>query len=86
MIALTQLPTSCASDEEISRDQIGPIEADKPVEEVRQNPYPLPKEFEWVLVDVLDEGEVHIRILCILLYMQLTVSIGNHSSRICTHC
>jgi hypothetical protein len=36
----------------------GPIEASKPVAEVRQAAYPLPKDFEWVTVDVTDEAEV----------------------------
>ena len=30
----------------------GPIEADKPPEEIRQEPYPLPKDFEWVTIDL----------------------------------
>ena len=38
----------------------GPIEASKPVAEVRQAAYPLPKDFEWVTVDITDEAEVRL--------------------------
>ncbi|KAJ3092230.1 Glycylpeptide N-tetradecanoyltransferase 2 [Quaeritorhiza haematococci] len=36
----------------------GPIEPDKAPEEVRQEPYPLPKDFEWCLLDIDDAKEV----------------------------
>ncbi|KAF9962053.1 glycylpeptide N-tetradecanoyltransferase [Modicella reniformis] len=36
----------------------GPIESDVPLDQVRAAPYPLPKEFEWSLVDVEDEKEI----------------------------
>jgi glycylpeptide N-tetradecanoyltransferase len=43
-------------DEVVEED--GPIEEDVPLEKVRATPYPLPKEFEWTLVDVEDDKEV----------------------------
>ncbi|PVF98877.1 N-myristoyl transferase [Serendipita vermifera] len=43
---------------EAAPQQDGPIEASKPVSEVRQAPYPLPKDFEWVTVDITDAGEL----------------------------
>ncbi|KAF8643899.1 hypothetical protein AX16_008915 [Volvariella volvacea WC 439] len=36
----------------------GYIEPSKPVEEVRQTPYALPKEFEWSLMDIVDTAQV----------------------------
>lgn len=36
----------------------GPIEKDKPLEEVRQDPYPLPKDFEWCTMDLDDPAQV----------------------------
>jgi glycylpeptide N-tetradecanoyltransferase len=39
-------------------DEDGFIEPSRPVEEVRQNAYPLPKDFEWAVVDVTDPAEV----------------------------
>jgi len=36
----------------------GPIEPSKSLSEVRQNAYPLPKDFEWATVDVTDATEV----------------------------
>jgi Myristoyl-CoA:protein N-myristoyltransferase, N-terminal domain len=36
----------------------GYIEASKPREEVRQEPYPLPKEFEWSQIDIDDSTQV----------------------------
>lgn len=38
--------------------QDGPIEPSKPASEVRQAPYPLPKDFEWALVDITDDAEL----------------------------
>ncbi|KAG0027025.1 glycylpeptide N-tetradecanoyltransferase [Podila clonocystis] len=43
-------------DEVVEED--GPIEADVPLDQVRATPYPLPKEFEWSLVDVEDDKEI----------------------------
>lgn len=34
------------------------IEDDVPLDQLRQEPYPLPKDFEWVLVDINDDQEV----------------------------
>ncbi len=36
----------------------GYIEPSKPLEELRQDPYPLPKDFEWSTVDLSSEAEV----------------------------
>lgn len=36
----------------------GFIEPSKPPEEVRQEPYPLPKDFEWTTVDINDPVQV----------------------------
>lgn len=36
----------------------GYIEASKPREEVRQEPYPLPKDFEWATLDINDPKQV----------------------------
>ena len=36
----------------------GYIEPSKPASEVRQDPYPLPKEFVWSTVDVSDNNQV----------------------------
>lgn len=42
----------------LTPDQEGPIQPNAPPEKVRQEPYPLPKEFEWVTVDIDDEVEL----------------------------
>jgi hypothetical protein len=39
-------------------EQDGPIEDDVPLDQVRATPYPLPKEFEWSLVDVEKDKEI----------------------------
>lgn len=42
-------------------DQIeedGCIEPDKPIDKIRKVPYPLPKEFEWTILDVEDDQHV----------------------------
>ncbi|TPX62464.1 hypothetical protein SpCBS45565_g07025 [Spizellomyces sp. 'palustris'] len=39
-------------------EQNGPIEPDMKREELRQEPYPLPKEFEWSLIDIEDEAQI----------------------------
>lgn len=36
----------------------GVIEPNKPPSEVRQEPYPLPKDFEWVTIDIDDPKQV----------------------------
>ncbi|KAG0198925.1 glycylpeptide N-tetradecanoyltransferase [Mortierella sp. GBA30] len=43
-------------DEVVEED--GAIEADVPLDQVRATPYPLPKEFEWSLVNVEDDKEI----------------------------
>jgi glycylpeptide N-tetradecanoyltransferase len=35
----------------------GPIEPSKPREEVRQEPYPLPKDFQWSQIDMTDDAQ-----------------------------
>ncbi|KAF8949879.1 Glycylpeptide N-tetradecanoyltransferase 2, partial [Entomortierella lignicola] len=39
-------------------EEDGPIEADTPHDQIRATPYPLPKEFEWSLINVEDEKEI----------------------------
>ncbi|ORZ20164.1 glycylpeptide N-tetradecanoyltransferase 2 [Lobosporangium transversale] len=39
-------------------DEDGAIEPDVPLDQVRATPYPLPKEFEWSLVNVEDDKEI----------------------------
>ncbi|KAI9106219.1 acyl-CoA N-acyltransferase, partial [Phlyctochytrium arcticum] len=39
-------------------EENGPIEADKKPEELRTEPYPLPKDFEWVLIDIEDGAQI----------------------------
>jgi glycylpeptide N-tetradecanoyltransferase len=41
-------------------EEDGYIEAPKLGKELRQKPYPLPKEFEWTIVDVNDPIQVSI--------------------------
>lgn len=36
----------------------GPIEKDKSPEEIRQEPYPLPKDFEWCTMNLNNESEL----------------------------
>jgi glycylpeptide N-tetradecanoyltransferase len=43
---------------EAAPEEDGPIELSKPSSEVRQDPYPLPKDFEWSSVDINDEKQV----------------------------
>ena len=43
-------------DEDITEE--GPIEPNKPHDEIRKEPYPLPKDFEWSLVDVDNDQDV----------------------------
>lgn len=43
-------------EENFSED--GYIEPSRPREELRQDPYPLPKEFEWTVVDINDPAQV----------------------------
>ncbi|KAI8919892.1 acyl-CoA N-acyltransferase [Powellomyces hirtus] len=38
-------------------DSNGPIEVDKALEDIRQDPYPLPKEFQWSLIDIEDDKQ-----------------------------
>jgi glycylpeptide N-tetradecanoyltransferase len=43
----------------------GTIEGDKPENLIRKEPYPLPSEFEWCLINIDDEAEVILRIITI---------------------
>ncbi|RUP44567.1 Myristoyl-CoA:protein N-myristoyltransferase, N-terminal domain-containing protein [Jimgerdemannia flammicorona] len=49
-------PPSHLTDETIVDE--GPIEADIPHDQIRKEPYPLPKEFEWCEVDITDGAEI----------------------------
>ena len=42
----------------INSENNGPVEGDKPIEELRQEPYKLPDGFTWDEIDVLDNGQV----------------------------
>ncbi|KAL2914677.1 glycylpeptide N-tetradecanoyltransferase [Polyrhizophydium stewartii] len=42
--------------DEVVTDE-GPIEPNKPISEIRAEPYPIHKDFEWVTVDLEDEAE-----------------------------
>ena len=42
-------------------EEDGYIEPSKPREEVRQDPYPLPKDFEWSVIDITDPAQVWTR-------------------------
>ena len=44
-------------DEEVDED--GPIEENTPHDQIRKDPYPLPKEFEWCTIDLNNESEVY---------------------------
>ncbi|KAI0306355.1 N-myristoyl transferase [Multifurca ochricompacta] len=39
-------------------DEDGYIEPSKPSEEVRQDPYPLPRDFEWSILDITEPGQI----------------------------
>ena len=39
-------------------EEDGAIEPDVPLDQVRATPYPLPKEFEWSLIDIQDDKEI----------------------------
>lgn len=43
---------------EQSSSEDGYIEPSRPREELRQDPYPLPKEFEWTTVDINEPAQV----------------------------
>ncbi|KAJ3341085.1 glycylpeptide N-tetradecanoyltransferase [Gonapodya sp. JEL0774] len=54
----TQPVPKSKSDLSSSDSGEGPIEADKAHDEIRAEPYPLPKEFEWCVVDIGNEAEL----------------------------
>ena len=43
---------------EVTSDNNGPVEPNKPIEELRQDPYNLPDGFSWDEVDVVSEEQV----------------------------
>lgn len=45
-------------------EEEGPLEPSKPREEVKQDPYPLGKDFEWSTVDLTDAAQVRIALDC----------------------
>jgi hypothetical protein len=45
-------------DEQDHIEEDGPLAPNKPPEEIRQVPYPIPEGFEWVEIDVEDVNEV----------------------------
>lgn len=47
---------SAVTDETVETE--GPIEPNRPRDEIRQEPYPLPKDFEWAIVDVQDPAQL----------------------------
>lgn len=57
MLVLAQILTTISTGEGAPMED-GAIEPSKPASEVRQNAYPLPKEFEWSVVDVTNDAEV----------------------------
>lgn len=46
-------------DEDITES--GPIEPDIPYDQIRKEPLPLPKEFEWCEIDMSQEKQVNIK-------------------------
>ena len=44
--------------EKIASENNGPVEENKPHEELRQEPYKLPDGFSWDEIDILDEAQV----------------------------
>lgn len=42
----------------VASDNNGPVEENKPIEELRQEPYNLPDGFSWDEIDVLDDEKV----------------------------
>ena len=52
----TLFTPTCLDDGEPEED--GYIEPSKPREEVKQEPFPLPKDFEWSVLDILEPSQV----------------------------
>ena len=57
-------------------EEDGYIEPSKPREEVRQDPYPLPKDFEWSIIDITEPAQVRTRQITYSLYL-LTVLVAD---------
>lgn len=57
----------------------GYIEPGIPREQVRQDPFPLPKDFEWVTIDLDDQGQVSLsfnsRLFCLLNIVRQTKEV-----------
>lgn len=65
----------------------GYIEPSKPAHEVRQEPYPLPKEFEWSTVDITDDVQVSSTpIICLFLNAHFLLATRIVRTSICKLC
>ena len=42
----------------VTSENNGPVEENKPIEELKQDPYKLPDGFSWDEIDVLDDAQV----------------------------
>ncbi len=42
----------------VTSENNGPVEENKPIEELKQDPYKLPDGFSWDEIDILDDGQV----------------------------
>lgn len=42
----------------VTSDKNGPVEENKPIEELQQDPYKLPDGFSWDEIDILNDDEV----------------------------
>jgi glycylpeptide N-tetradecanoyltransferase len=52
-------------------EEDGPIEPNTPHDQIRKEPYVLPKEFEWVTLELNNENEVIISFLLLFKYPKL---------------
>lgn len=59
-IGLAKLTAWFEHDSRTAEEQIreGPLEPNKPVEEIRQDPIDLHKDFKWVTMNLAEEAEV----------------------------
>jgi hypothetical protein len=42
----------------VTAENNGPVEENKPIEELKQDPYKLPDGFSWDEIDILDDEQV----------------------------
>jgi hypothetical protein len=63
----------------------GPIEANVPPQKVKQEPYPLPNDFEWITVDIDDQEQVRRGNLQMAGDARILTG-SHHSSRKCMIC